>query len=111
MKKVLTHYRVTVLSLKSHRGLSAYAVPDDGVFIAEGDVFSGYGHPEHIPDKYFDLWFAPILDQYERSNYVTFGRIKRMEAFRNGKGKFYVTKLGRFIVEELGNEKKSDDQV
>lgn len=97
MKKELVHYRVTVLSLK-RRGMD---LPDDAIFVAEGDVFSGYGKPVHQIEKYFDLWFASNVDKDERDNYITFGRIKRMEQFRNGTGKFYVTKLGRFIVEEL----------
>lgn len=96
MKKQLVRYKVTVLSLKSRRGLS---VPDDGIFLMEGDVLGGYGYADHQIDKYFDLWFDS--EKEDRDNYVTFGRVKKMEEFRNSKGKFYVTKIGRFIVEEV----------
>ena len=99
MKKNLKHYRVTVLSLKSRRPYQP--VEDDMIFMQEGDVFNVYGKDKHEMEKYVDLWFSAYIDKEERDNYITLGRLKRVEDFRKGSGKFYVTKLGRFIVEEL----------
>lgn len=99
MKKFLKHYRVTVLSLKSRRAFQP--VDDDMVFMQEGDVLNVYSKDHHEMDKYVDLWFSSFVDQFERDNYITLGRLKRVEDFHKGRGKYFVTKLGRFIVEEM----------
>ncbi len=90
----LVRYRVTVLSLKPRR----YEVPDDGIFLSEGDVVGGYGFANHQIGKYFDVWFTNPKG-LDRENYLTFGKVMRIEDFKKQKGMFYATKIGRFLVE------------
>lgn len=101
MRKRLTYYKVQVKRLK-YRDTDRM-LPDDAVFMNEGDTVCGY--VKHSPEvgKYMDLWFSSYLDAEERDNYITLGRVTRIENAKSGNGKFLVTKLGRFIVEEVTN--------
>lgn len=103
MKKNLTYYRVIVKRLK-YRDADRLA-SEEAVFLTEGDTLLGY--VKHLPEvgKYMDVWFSPVLDVDERDNYVTLGRVTRIEEAKDGKGKFLVTKLGRFIVENMYENK------
>ena len=93
------HYRVTVVSLNRR------AIPfakDDEVYLGEpGETLSIYAKPDHVALGYFTGWFSSHVDNYEIDNKIVFGYIKRVEEFNKIPGaKFYVTKVGRFIVEE-----------
>jgi hypothetical protein len=96
----LKHYRVTVVSLKRH---AIPFVSDDQVYLGDaGDVFSVYAKPDHLDSGYFTTWFSSHVDGYESDNKLSFGRIKKVEQFRGQPNSlYYVTKLGRFIVEEI----------
>lgn len=97
----MTRYRVIVLSLKPRR---AYPAPaDDEVFLQERDVFLGYSYKQHRSGKYFDLWFTNPKEK-DLDNFVTFGRINAIVPEAGGKTALYVTKFGRFIVEEMSDE-------
>lgn len=68
------------------------------------------GYLKHAPivGKYVDVWFSPVLDEYEKDNYVTLGRVTKIEPARDGSGIFLVTKLGRFIIEEVICERRQE---
>lgn len=91
MKKVFTKYKITVIKLKSRRG---FQVPEDGIFLNDGDVLCGYSHMQHENNKYFDVWFNSNKN-LDPDNYVTLGRIQKVEGFT------YTTKLGIFNIIEL----------
>lgn len=95
----LTRYKVCVLNLKPRR----YSGSGDELFINERDVFFGYGYKLHRVGKYFDLWFNDPKEK-DPENFVTFGRILRIEPPMEGSGLIYVTKFGRFYVQEMNDE-------
>lgn len=93
------HARITVVSLKRH------AIPfaqDDQVYLGEpGEVFSVYLRKDHKELGLLTGWFSSHVDALEADNRISFGPIRRIEEFRKiPNAKFYITKLGRFIVEE-----------
>lgn len=101
---VLTRYRVIVLGVKPRR----FHVPDDEFIttIMEGDTFYGYSYPFHREGKFFDLWFTKNKE-LDSQNLLTFGRIQSISPASNITGvlsdaKLYVTKMGQFIVEDVG---------
>lgn len=94
----LSRYRITVISLAPRR----YEIPEDGIFINVGDTIGGWGFSKHEVSKYFDLWFTNPKG-LDRENYITFGKVLRIEEYRKSKGLFYVTKIGRFLVEEVSS--------
>lgn len=99
---ILTRYRVIVLGLKSRR----FPVPEDGIFVSEGDTFYGYSYAQHREGKFFDLWFTRNKEQ-DSQNLVTFGRIQSIDnaAYMGGtlgNAQMYTTKMGQFLVEEVG---------
>ncbi len=91
------HVRVTVVSL--NRRMIPYA-SDEDVYLGEpGEVLSLYVKPDH--GDYLTAWFSSHIDSLEVDNKLALGYIKRIEEFKGIPGaKFYVTKIGRFIVEE-----------
>lgn len=93
------HVRITVVSLKRH--LIPHA-KDDAVYLGEpGEVFSVYLRKDHKDIGLLTGWFSSYVDAAEGENRIAFGAIKRIEEFRKiPNAKFYITKLGRFIVEE-----------
>lgn len=97
MKKTLDYYRIQVKRMKYMNDITA----EDAVFLAEGDTVLAYAkRPPKVGD-YMDLWFSPTIDQYEKDNYVTIGRVTRIEPSKEGVGFYVVTKKGRFIVEPM----------
>lgn len=101
MKKCLDYYRIQVKRMKYMNDIIA----EDAVFLAEGDTVLAYAKKPPKVGDYMDLWFSPIVDVYERDNYVTIGRVTRVEPAKDGIGQFVVTKKGRFIVEEMNHGK------
>ncbi len=85
--------------------------PDDAIFLNEGDTMLCYMKHPPIVGKYADVWFSSYIDEYERDNYITLGRVTRMEKAKTGPGMFLVTKLGRFIVEEMYGECKREEMA
>lgn len=88
-------YKVTVIKL---RGKRSFQVPDDGIFLTEGDVMCGYSQEEHAMDKYFDVWFNNPKN-LDSLNYVTLGRIQKVEE------DVYTTKIGVFKIQEVSDGK------
>ncbi len=106
MKKSLDYYRIQVKRMKYMNDITA----EDAVFLAEGDTVMCYSKKAPKVGEYMDLWFSPVLDQYEKDNYVTIGRVTRVEPAKDGVGMFVVTKKGRFVVEEMNHGKAMDGQ-
>ena len=106
MKQSLAYYRIQVKRMKYMNDLIA----EDAVFLAEGDTVMCYAKKAPKVGEYMDLWFSSYLDTYERDNYVTLGRVTRVEPAKDGTGSFVVTKKGRFIVEGMNHEKVMDGQ-
>jgi len=96
----LVRYKVVVLSLKPQR---RRGFADDLVVINDLDTFFGFSYKNHRSGKYFDLWFSNPKEK-DIENFVTFGRIIRIEPPYEGTGATYVTKFGRFYVQEMSDE-------
>ena len=101
---LLTRYRVIVMSVKPKR----FHVPDDEfiTMVMEGDTFYGYSYPEHREGKFFDLWFTQNKE-LDSQNLLSFNRILSIQSAATIGGmlptaKLYHTKLGTFVVEEVG---------
>jgi hypothetical protein len=71
---------------------------DDGVFLGEGDTVMAYTKQLPRVGKYIDLWFSSASYYEDAANYITLGRVLKIESARDQSGLFVVTKLGRFIL-------------
>ncbi len=95
----LTRYKVEVFKAKPQR---RFPMPTDSeIHVKDDDVFFGYGYPNHLVGKYFDLWFMPDRDE-DHENFVTFGRILSITRVKGGH--CYITKLGVFTVSYMDVE-------
>ncbi len=94
--KTLKRYRVIVLGMKPKKGAPP---PDDIIIVKDKDVFYGFSYHNHVVGKYFDLWFTNCRDD-DPENFVTLGRITRIEPPYHGSGAIYVTRMGRFYIQE-----------
>lgn len=107
----LARYKVVVLGLKPRKGHPP--IPPDGIPMFDNDRIFGYGYRQHRQGKYFDLWFTNPKED-DQDNFITFGRITRIDDNPDLPGKIYHTKLGRFYVEETRNgthqENKKDQK-
>lgn len=93
-REKLDYYKIQVKKMK----FRANDVAEDGVFLSEGDTLLGYAkHPPRV-GKYMDVWFSSDSFYEDRENYITLGRVTKVEKSRDGDGLFVVTKLGRFTL-------------
>lgn len=86
---------------------------EDGVFLNEGDTLLAYSkHPPRV-GKYMDLWFSSASYYEDKENYITLGRVTKVEPAREGDGLFVVTKLGRFVLKgaACGLQMASNDHL
>lgn len=86
--------KLTVLNIK-RRALSL--IPEDGIFISEGDVFGGYVDPKF---EYLNLHYVDI-EKHDPTNFTAFGKILSCE--EQGNSFIYTTKFGKFVLEEVSN--------